>query len=142
MRIYYAAISVWNNRAYVFDHNEFFLSEEERNVFVENMSHNSDIDITIGADTINEPEPQGLDEAAEESATKEGLLDGPVHNAAVRTFKAGAKWMAEQGMIITGNIRWTKGPYIEINEEQLYSAMVKGGFEVDDEIIAKINKSR
>ena len=40
---------------------------------------------------------KGIDKAAEESATKEGLLAGPVHNAAVRTFKAGAKWMAEQG---------------------------------------------
>ena len=42
-------------------------------------------------------EKDRLDEAAEESAKKEGFLAGPVHNAAARTFKAGAKWMAEQG---------------------------------------------
>ena len=55
-------------------------------------------------DTLQEQEPKGLDDAAEEYAYNECPSQGVANIECEKHFKAGAKWMAEQGISCEGEI--------------------------------------
>lgn len=50
--------------------------------------------------------PSSLDEAAKECAIREGYLAGLHHEIMKRAFKAGAEWMAGQGVSLSHLIAW------------------------------------
>lgn len=56
MKIYYIAVSSWDGRAYTFDYNEFFFSEQEMDAAYEKLRHNADFDVCKGEEGIILPE--------------------------------------------------------------------------------------
>ena len=99
-------------------------------------------------DTLQEQEPEGLDEAAGKYAppfitTRENQYKYSYSNHAQRekrkAFKAGAKWAMEHGVIIDGCVsaiadkRW-----VDLDDDKLDSAMAK--FNNDDKVIVQIRK--
>ena len=91
------------------------------------------------------PEPQGLDEAAEEAYPDERVVlargntclsCGRVKRAA---FKAGAKWMADQGLVKETQVyadRWTDVDVVNVSLGQ-----GEYGFKAGDKVIVQIRKA-
>ena len=70
MKIYYIAVSSWDGRAYTFDYNEFFFSEQERDAAYEKLRHNADFDVCKGEEGIILPEV--FDTVAFQKGVQEG----------------------------------------------------------------------
>lgn len=92
---------------------------------------------------------KGLDEAAEEYARTtftRPLSDTPEEQITIiepdklAGFKAGAKWMAEQGISFDLKVTWDFGTTIDLPEDELTKALDEGGFKVSDNIVMQIRK--
>ena len=68
MKIYYIAVSSWDGRAYTFDYNEFFFSEQERDAAYEKLRHNADFDVCKGEESM----PEVFDTIAFQKGVQEG----------------------------------------------------------------------
>lgn len=87
--------------------------------------------------------PSDLDEAAEEYAWKkeEPLADGErlscAFNPRIDAFKAGAEWMAGQGVSMLGKI----GIY-GVDVESITEKLRKAGFKLGEEVVIQIRKKQ
>ena len=93
-----------------------------------------------GCDMSLMDESQRLDEAAEEQAKSFGYMSFDYEfDENVESFKAGAKWMAEQGVSFESAIDYYDGYYLDC-EEQEHEAIEKLGVKVLDKVIVQIRK--
>ena len=86
--------------------------------------------------SLKEQEPQGLDEVAKEQAKSFGYMSFDYEfDENVESFKAGAKWMAEQGVSISGRFG-IRG----IETDSIVEKLLDGGFKMGNNVIVQIRK--
>ena len=89
MKIYYIAVSSWDGRAYTFDYNEFFFSEQEMDAAYEKLRHNADFDVCKGEEGIILPEV--FDTIAFQKGVEEGkrlMMEGATYNELMELYRA------------------------------------------------------
>ena len=97
------------------------------------------LELVEAIEHLSFPKPQGLDEAAKEFCDKRAKpfygYSEFTFQECCNAFKAGAKWMAEQGVSVDGEFG-IRG----VETESIVNELLNGGFKMGDKVIVQIRK--
>lgn len=89
---------------------------------------------------LETPLPSNLDEAANKYAI-DGLYQDPEYYCIVEAFKAGAEWMAEQGVVADFEInKLAVRAWLTAADEDKFQKDIYDNFEAGDKVIVQIRK--